>query len=1311
MPITAANTTTNNNTAQSSNNTTNNTNNTTYTGPTGDTLSATNTTTNNNNNTPNRDMASDVLDLALRSLPSVTALTSTCSIDLADDLIPLPIALRNSSLRTLALPLWFRHHWVLGSLHDDVLDIWDSAPSPHVKSDIIAFTRLLALRIGRPLRVRGRLAARQPYGSKQCGLHTVVRALLSSLGLSALLPNEPVVDWDALRSVLPSSSTSDPTPFTSAALVAAARPSQIPAAVTDRHIPHLADQDIRSTLLAAKTNHRFLVARHASRTANPSSWAWGTFTIRSHKRSTASGLWTPLLASTESTTLVTFPSQLFVFALAPLQTAPITWDIMTSDLTTDTPAPSRSADRTPSVSQPPTTTARLGDTTSTTTILRPATEARRVPATSPTRLRSASPEFTPRAPSPAPTAPTDTRSQSHVSATPDAHRPVGTNEETLNLLPAEVLLAASRFPQDCPSQLQGKDVTNLIVLDAEDAHVPSLALRALAPATASNHRQLLRGLAFLPRDLHDVALDKALVEWQCRLMKFKGWEYSTLHTRLASIAGALRLLPLYAKDRASIHMASSVVWSQASKAAAQKQRLTLPRRATPANWSDVTGILSRENHSPTSLAILLAWLTCGRMADVLRLKPTDIAPGAEYITVTFRDTKTRNPYTVATALPPATNLQPLLDLIEGAKLTSPLFKTSAPAVARALKAERQALTQHSLRRGALQTLARALVPSTALIHFSGHKTVASLLAYLDDGAVAPENPARAIQARILIGSGTDDDYTPLPPPSLNEIHACFPNARATEPPPRPPIHMKKVNHMDLDALLLLPMGDDTRRYLKAALRWVNDPALFEAALARDLPVRRKYKAAAFTESELEAMENYKFASAAASRPPGDTSPAFPVYGFTVEQQKAGRSVLRPIWEPTVNDAVADFAAQPLHLPTRATVLQHSTPSSAAPHIWCQLDGVSCFDQVPLHPSIRRFFTFVWRGTLQELLSLPMGFRRAVEVACAILWALLDFPRPSTVSTDSYVDNARFGGPTEEVVEAVLTFVRRAASVGYQLDHNPTTRAEVLAVSPTVDTFLGVCYDYAAQTRCISAKTLAKISAVGQPSTSLTHRQLACLIGLATWAGGIIEYPWHQAWHLLRRYAACAIAWCPRRRVTLSPKEHAELRLLLDTCRRNKPVPILTPPPPPVDLLLITDASKTGWGALAGSPGSTPTTLAGQWTKLLGSSVTAEPEGAWEALKAIQSSNQPKHVRLLTDHQPLVFAAHSGRAHAWSYNALLSRLATLPFHVSLAFLPGDQNPADAPSRGVALTDKDIEAFRSHVPSVHCRPPEHKPRFMT
>jgi integrase len=1309
-----------------------------------------------------RDMNNNELDCALaRLIPNVTALPATCTIDICNPNTPLATALSTRGGTTILLPMWFRHHWVLGALRGNTLDVWDSAPSPLVKDDILAFASTLAQRLGVSLRVRGRATARQPWGTRQCGTHAIVRAVLLSLDLNCALPAETVVDFGLLRGILPTSPSTTTLPI-AALLASVSHPNHIDAAANNNHIPPFQAASIRECLRPSKEKNLFLLAYHTSPGALPNDWLWGLATVLRVSYASTQVSWKALTPDAAAKTLTLPSSELHIFALAAIKPASVEWDRHTPAAINDTASPSRTlrvnspsysqvAASIPRVSSPSLTRfesttrdsspapARLGSTPPATVVARslshvsatPTTEVRHAPLPPPTptvRVGVPPSSMSPLPPPVTTTARTTATRAAAQSATtflarspvtgaptpsvPVAPTPPATAirqlDQALTLLSSRVLDIADCFPHKHPSQFKGRDLTGLEILDAGNPDIPPLALKAIQKETAAAHRGLLKKCASLPRDLHNAPLDEALLEWLCRERQRLNWTYSTLSTKMASLAGALRLLPLYTRGHPSIHMAASVIWSQASKACGQLEKLTPPKRAAPASWADVEAILLREHHSKASLAVLLAWITCGRVADVLRLRPHEVSVGTARITITFRDNKTRSTYTVVTAVPPSPHLGKLAATIEAGRLDRAIFHdVQSTSVARAMKAQKDTLTQHSLRRGALQTLANSGVPVKDLMFFSGHKTVESLMSYLDDGVAAPGMAEHAAQAAVLVGGGVDESFNPAPCPSYHETQTCFPPKHNTRASPRPPLHMKPVSHMSMEKLLQLDMGDDTRAYLLQALRWTQDASIYQNAIEEGRSTRLGFKAPSFTDHEMEQMAASKFGPH--KRTPGCKT--FPVFGFPVLQQKAGKDVIRPIWEPAINDAIGDHAAQPLHLPRRHTVLEHSTPSSRLAHIWCQLDGVSCFDQVPLAPEVRHFFTFVWDGQLQSLLSLPMGFRRAVELACAILWALLDFPRPSEVRVDSYVDNVRFGGPTGPTADAVITFVARAQFCNYQLDHTPTTHQQVLAISPRVDTFLGVEYDYDAQTRRLPQKAINKLRLVQHAPATLTHRQLACLVGLATWTGAILDFSWPKCWHLFRRYASCAIAWTPSASITLSAVEHSELHNIIHYCLRNKPVAILAPPPPPVDMVLMTDASKTGWGALGGRPGDAPTTFSGQWAKFIGSSVLAEPEGAWAALQALGAAHRPQHVRLLTDHQPLVFAAAKKRATAWAYNALLARLATLPFHVSLGFIPGSANPADAPSRGVAITPADIAAFQRHVPTVASSPSSNIPRFMT
>ena len=685
----------------------------------------------------------------------------------------------------------------------------------------------------------------------------------------------------------------------SAALIAAARPAHLHTAIAKKAIPPLDDAFVSAAIKRADKGHRFLTAKHHSSNSLASHWQWGITTVNHHSRTSASVTWTPLF-SNDAPSDMNIPSPHFhVYAFAPLVIAPTVWDVSTAfDVDSRATSPSPLDPNAPSYSQvaasrsatrdDPHAAARLSSPAAT-QLLFPTTPSRSVSHV------SATPDSARTAPVPSAPVSTNRTPAAHALSTPPSSTPppAPTNHEvssyssTLTLLSQRVIDAVRHLPHKHPGQFIGRDIASLHILEDADVRIPKLALKGLAESTKECHRNILKECAFLPRDLLEAPLGRALLEWLCREHKKRNWLYSTLSTKIASLAGALRLLPLYTDNHPAIHMSLSTIWAQAAKASSQAEKLVAPRRATPASWSDITAILNREKHSRASIAILLAWLTCGRVADVLRLKPNDIIIGSERLTVTFRDTKTRSTYTVATALPPAPHLDIFTDMLESATYARPVFHDNLKAkIPRALKAQRAALTQHSLRRGAIQTLANSGVSAKHLLNFSGHKTMSSLMTYLDDGISAPGLDLQTAQARVLVGGGADDDYTdalpPAPPPSTNEVFTCFPPAA---PDKRPPLHMKPVTHMSFTRLLALPMGDDTRAYLQQALRWLEDPEMYTSALDQGTPIRSTYKAPAFTDKEMRQMLGVKFGPLP-KQPPQERS--HPVYGFPVLQHKAKR---------------------------------------------------------------------------------------------------------------------------------------------------------------------------------------------------------------------------------------------------------------------------------------------------------------------------------------------------------------------------------------------------------------------------------------
>ena len=336
--------------------------------------------------------------------------------------------------------------------------------------------------------------------------------------------------------------------------------------------------------------------------------------------------------------------------------------------------------------------------------------------------------------------------------------------------------------------------------------------------------------------------------------------------------------------------------------------------------------------------------------------------------------------------------------------------------------------------------------------------------------------------------------------------------------------------MDYDKLQALTMSTSTRTYLRRALRWVQDVKIYEEAI-KEANITRHFKKHRFTNGEMEQMLHLKFENTVVSGQAG-----WPVFGFPVAQEKGGLPVLRPIWEPALNAAIQDNMLQPLFLPSRRELLEASIQPDGTDYIWVQLDARSCFDQMRLQDGIKPFFSFLHLGEEKSLIALPMGFRASVEVASAILWALLDFPRDNRVSVISFVDNIRFGGPRGQTADAVLAFVGRASEAGYQLDNTPTTPEEVYALHKINEDFLGLHFNHQANTRSLPVKSIEKLKIIASIPRTPSLLQLASAIGLLTWTATILDFQWHKAWHLLRKYASATVHWSPTRSVSLSEIE-------------------------------------------------------------------------------------------------------------------------------------------------------------------------------
>lgn len=306
--------------------------------------------------------------------------------------------------------------------------------------------------------------------------------------------------------------------------------------------------------------------------------------------------------------------------------------------------------------------------------------------------------------------------------------------------------------------------------------LPSTTEKGVSKGQRDEHKRWLRTIA---SELTEVSASSVirLIE---KLQLERGWAHSTKAKHLATIGGALRRLPQYT-NCPPLMLNLDPNWTDASKGVKMDVNTTLPQQAVPVTLTDVTTAIAALDPDDKA-AIAIAWLTTARLGDVLQLTKSDVKLDAQSITVSFRRGKRARlcgPYTVSSAV--ATGwAPPIRDLLARKKVGE--FLWSFPVLSARLRAQTElihrcraatgngAFESRGLRRGALQTLAKANVPEETLLLFSGHTQMKTLLRYLDFGKHASHRASRTREAaKALLPTTTSPSTggTPTLPPRPN----------------------------------------------------------------------------------------------------------------------------------------------------------------------------------------------------------------------------------------------------------------------------------------------------------------------------------------------------------------------------------------------------------------------------------------------------------------------------------------------------------------------------------------------------------------
>ena len=355
------------------------------------------------------------------------------------------------------------------------------------------------------------------------------------------------------------------------------------------------------------------------------------------------------------------------------------------------------------------------------------------------------------------------------------------------------------------------------------------------------------------------------------------------------------------------------------------------------------------------------------------------------------------------------------------------------------------------------------------------------------------------------------------------------------------------------------------------------------------------------------------------------------------------------------------------------------------HIGCtstffvELDdgGYVGFDRLP--------FGIDLGAEVMELATAALTGRRGVAAA----------PAQGTVVT--HIDNAMYVGGGGAVWAAETK--RRAARCG-------VTLSEMTPPARTAD-FCGMVLDFDNKTVALMDKTVSKLrkdhARMNDVSADTSAAEFVTAHARVTYAATALGHNIAAdkaalfATKHARRLANGVNRGTLHRRtiVAIAPSVRAGMLSLLERGIANEPVSVTTTHPSwhGHDLVLATDATPQGWGAVIYMPGQVPRAIGSSWPKTLDINVAETA--------AIAAAAEIFHHDLISASSPLIVvdntsavAAASGRASSLELRRMAAEVTSrLPAVATIRWIATAENPADAPSR----------AFRHDAPGPNSRYP--------
>jgi hypothetical protein len=402
----------------------------------------------------------------------------------------------------------------------------------------------------------------------------------------------------------------------------------------------------------------------------------------------------------------------------------------------------------------------------------------------------------------------------------------------------------------------------------------------------------------------------------------------------------------------------------------------------------------------------------------------------------------------------------------------------------------------------------------------------------------------------------------------------------------------------------------------------------------------------------------------------------------------------------------------LEVSTRMARLEDARLSTLQGGQSLPLDMKSWFFQFVVSREVALLQCHFFEGAWWCWLRLAMGMLFACYIAQLALDMLAQYAMHRTATathpatrlhTLTYVDNLKYTGTTEELLQVGMSFVRTCAeanvavgefySLGITASNFEDRTADIHATLETLISekcdFIGLSLDHKSKEVRLTQKVVTKIEAAWAIRSTWTVRNACSFIALliyATYARGLRFWPWFHTFRMLGQLHCSAregTSWDQPLHQVLHADEatQAELERWAHACMLNEAVPVTSTTSLP-QYLYVTDACATSFSAITISLATGEVRcFRDRWPRLIPDSGESEPLAIVAGLLALFPPDFAARVHSLSDNAASVGAFPAGKSRAAHLNVLIGTLASQRPMLDMTYehIPGRDNIMDATSR--------------------------------